>query len=270
MELVFAGEATPLEFDLVVAADGIGSAARKLVTGDTNPVPPRYTGLRIQYGIREAGGRPAGSEEEAHQWFGEGAYALTATYGGLDGQKFEMVASVFRDERPTSENADWNPAEVREACLERLLAAGHCDEVIRVVEGCDRFFELGVHERPVGTEQWFRGPLVLVGDSAHAMPPFLGQGANQAIQDAVCLARRLKEIDFASGKASGKLEAALQDYASRRIPPVAVLGLESGFLGQVETLPGKFGSLLRNNFFKLTSSTGVAAFVFINGAISRA
>lgn len=34
-------------------------------------------GLRIQYGVREAGGRPAGCEEEVHQWFGEGTRLLS-------------------------------------------------------------------------------------------------------------------------------------------------------------------------------------------------
>ena len=136
-------------------------------------------GLRIQYGVREAGGRPAGCEEEVHQWFGEGTrllslpnalphermtrtdgtdrteiissfhrqqlaqldqdlsaeihcavaccassfapfrlgagvYALTATYGGLDGKRFEMLAVVFRDDSPVEENANWDPAEVKD------------------------------------------------------------------------------------------------------------------------------------------------------------
>jgi hypothetical protein len=35
------------------------------------------------------------------------------------------------------------------------------------------------------------GRVVLLGDAAHAMAPFLGQGANQAIQDGYCLADRL-------------------------------------------------------------------------------
>lgn len=270
VELTFSGESQPLEFDLVVAADGIGSAARRTVTGDATKTAPRYTGIRIQYGVREAGGRPAGTDEEAHQWFGEGVYALTATYGGLGGQSYEMVASVFRDKSPVMENPDWTPAEVREDCLERLLKAGHCDEVVRVVEGCDRFFELGVHERPVGAGLWHRGRVVLVGDSAHAMPPFLGQGANQAVQDAVCLARQLKEVDFASGNITeDRLQGALSSYTSRRLVPVAFLGFESLFLGQVETLPGPLGSMFRNNFFRLTSATGAAGLVFMNGAVSR-
>ncbi|CAE7792890.1 ZEP [Symbiodinium sp. CCMP2592] len=255
------------EFDLVVAADGIGSRARSCVLGEEDEEAPRYTGLRIQYGVREAGGRPAGCEEEVHQWFGQGVYALTATYGGIGGKRFEMMAVVFREEAPAAENADWDPAEIKDSCLQRLQQAGHAGEVLEVAKGCERFFELGVFERPVGLNRWHRGRVVLLGDSAHAMPPFLGQGANQAIQDAVCLARWLRRVGFADGP--GSLEAGLLGYTAQRLPPVAVLGIESGFLGQVETLPGDLGAMVRENFFRLTAGTGVAGLVFLNGAIAR-
>eukprot|EP00434_Breviolum_minutum_P009218 symbB.v1.2.008123.t1/scaffold500.1/size195150/13 len=141
------------DFDLVIAADGIGSLARGLVLEEVDK-KPQYTGLRIQYGVREAGGRPAGCEEEVHQWFGEGVYALTATYGGLDGKRFEMLAVVFRDDSPVEENANWDPAEVKDNCLERLQRAGHIQEVLELAKSCDRFFELGVCERPLGLNRW--------------------------------------------------------------------------------------------------------------------
>lgn len=46
-----------------------------------------------------------------------GVYALTATYGGLDGKMFEMLAVVFRDDAPVAENPNWNPVEVKEPNL---------------------------------------------------------------------------------------------------------------------------------------------------------
>lgn len=273
VECVFScggNESLQQQFDLVVAADGINSSALNLVSGETAQPASRYTGLRIRYGVRRAGGRPAGSESEAHQWFGEGVYALTATYGGLESTTYEMIAIVFRDDNPVSENANWDTAEVREESIAMLQAAGHNDEVLDVARSCDRFFEIGVCERPVGLERWNRGRVVAIGDAAHAMPPFLGQGANQAVQDAVCLARWLQSVDFASGQTSdASLEGALLAFVTQRLPPVAVLSLESTFLGQVETLPGEWGSLVRDNFFRLTGASGVAGLVFLNGALAR-
>jgi salicylate hydroxylase len=55
---------------------------------------------------------------------------------------------------------------------------------------------------------WNRGPVVLLGDSAHAMLPQHGEGANQLIEDAFVLAEEL-------GRGSDD-EVALQRYLSRR------------------------------------------------------
>jgi len=55
---------------------------------------------------------------------------------------------------------------------------------------------------------WSRGPVVLLGDAAHAMLPHQGQGANQAIEDAAVLAA---ELDVATD-----LPAALRRYEGRR------------------------------------------------------
>jgi salicylate hydroxylase len=38
---------------------------------------------------------------------------------------------------------------------------------------------------------WFKGRIVLLGDAAHPMLQYLAQGANMAIEDAVCLADML-------------------------------------------------------------------------------
>jgi 2-polyprenyl-6-methoxyphenol hydroxylase-like FAD-dependent oxidoreductase len=91
-------------FDLVVGADGLSSCVRDHVEesyadGEGGGVtPPTYSGIRVQFGVVPAGGvRPEGSSGEFHQWFGEGVYALTGSYGtgAADGATSDMVAVVF-------------------------------------------------------------------------------------------------------------------------------------------------------------------------------
>src|SRR5207245_8909709 len=63
-----------------------------------------------------------------------------------------------------------------------------------------------VAQRPLA--RWSRGPVVLLGDAAHAMLPHQGQGANQTIEDAAVLAAELA--------GAGDVPAALHRYAARR------------------------------------------------------
>src|SRR5204862_4122256 len=57
-------------------------------------------------------------------------------------------------------------------------------------------FRWGLYDRePLST--WTRGRLTLLGDAAHPMLPHVGQGANQAIEDAVALAALLSKTDSA-------------------------------------------------------------------------
>ena len=100
-------DGTTERFDLVVGADGLSSRVREHVEashaedgGSGGVTPPMYSGIRVQFGVVPPGGsRPAGSEGEFHQWFGDGVYALTGSYGtgAADGATSDMVAVVFAD-----------------------------------------------------------------------------------------------------------------------------------------------------------------------------
>lgn len=59
-------------------------------------------------------------------------------------------------------------------------------------------------------KQWYNDGLVLLGDAAHAMLPFMAMGANAAIEDACIFARCLTEL--------GSVEEALQTYQKQRLP----------------------------------------------------
>jgi 2-polyprenyl-6-methoxyphenol hydroxylase-like FAD-dependent oxidoreductase len=75
---------------------------------------------------------------------------------------------------------------------------------------------------------WARGPIVLVGDAAHAMRPHLGQGGCQALEDAAILA------GFVAGVSN--LPAAFARFAAFRQPRVKPLIRESALLGQIVNL----------------------------------
>src|SRR6266567_2391346 len=90
--------------------------------------------------------------------------------------------------------------------------------------------------------QWHRGRVVLLGDAAHAMTPNLGQGACQAIEDAVTLGQCLKE--------AGDLAASLDLYESKRVPRVRRIVADSYRFGAVAHNEIAPPSLLRGEPFQ--------------------
>jgi kynurenine 3-monooxygenase len=76
-----------------------------------------------------------------------------------------------------------------------------------------------IHCNPIGSmltttvTPWSLGPIVLIGDAAHAVLPFLGQGLNAAFEDAVLLYREIKKCPHSLQKAAATFGRARQPHA---------------------------------------------------------
>ena len=286
-------------FDMVFGADGIKSVVRDAVRGGakSSAADARYTGIKIVYGVTGRDDafieRPQG-RGAFFQWFGDSAYVLSASYGGLAGVQ-HMMAIVYRDENrgsetsvTTAENAEWRssvekPRSKRAKLADFLSKAGFTAStgLFSLLEACDedRFVELAVNDRSAPLLGWTSssGRLVLLGDACHAMAPFLGQGANQALQDSFVLATKVKALNALAVSGSipwpwaispiTPLQLAMLDYQRIRLLPTAIISIKSGFLGAVETQGGSLGCFARDNFFRLTSFLGVAKLVLLSGAL---
>jgi 2-polyprenyl-6-methoxyphenol hydroxylase-like FAD-dependent oxidoreductase len=90
--------------------------------------------------------------------------------------------------------------------------------------------------------QWSHEHVTLLGDAAHAMTPNLGQGACQAIEDAVTLADCLKNTD--------DIATALKNYQKRRITRANRITRLAHFIGQAVQSENPFLSVPRNTIIK--------------------
>lgn len=91
---------------------------------------------------------------------------------------------------------------------------------------------------------YVRGRVALLGDAAHAMPPFLGQGGCQAIEDAVVLAAALSTTD--------DVDAGLKNYDEQRRPrsqSVVKSSVQAGKIGP--QLRNPLAVAVRNGVFRL-------------------
>jgi 2-polyprenyl-6-methoxyphenol hydroxylase-like FAD-dependent oxidoreductase len=92
-------------------------------------------------------------------------------------------------------------------------------------------------------DRWGEGRVTLLGDAAHAMTTNLAQGACQAVEDAVVLARCLSRND--------DVVAALREYEARRIPRTTDVVLRSRSAGQIFASTNKLLFTLRTYFLRL-------------------
>jgi salicylate hydroxylase len=184
--------------DVVIAADGIHSVLQRYVVDATVPV---FSGTVAYRGLIPAS-RLQGWPEYLVSWGGGGKHLLVFPVRG--GELLNYVGFVPADEHMreswsapgdpatlAAEFADWNPQ------ARRLLA--HVDTT----------FTWGLYDREPLT-RWTQGRLCLLGDAAHAMLPHMGQGANQAIEDAMALAT------FLRGASAADVPEALTRYETLR------------------------------------------------------
>jgi 2-polyprenyl-6-methoxyphenol hydroxylase-like FAD-dependent oxidoreductase len=94
-------------------------------------------------------------------------------------------------------------------------------------------------------DRWGEGRVTLLGDAAHPMTHFLGQGACAALEDAFILARRLN--------AHGTTPEALRAYEDTRIPQSRWMVTQSWRMAQNAAYKNRVACALRNGFLAVSS-----------------
>ncbi|PZT77623.1 MULTISPECIES: FAD-dependent monooxygenase [unclassified Streptomyces] len=197
-------DGTEARADAVVGADGIHSAVRHHLFGPDAAVFSGTSGYRALVPMERLRHVPELAEPALWLWLGPGRHFIA--YPVADGSALNFLA-VVPDRTWTVES--WST----EGDPGALLAAfdGWHPFVTEVLGACDHPGRWALYDRePQRT--WSVGRVTLLGDAAHAMLPHHGQGANQALEDAVVLARLLAGTD-AEGVAG-----ALRAYEQLRRP----------------------------------------------------
>jgi 2-polyprenyl-6-methoxyphenol hydroxylase-like FAD-dependent oxidoreductase len=178
-------DGTRVSGDLLVGADGIHSVTRRLI----DPAAPggRYVGL-VNFGGYTPGSAGSGEPGAWHMIFGRRAFFghVADPDGGT-----VWFANVPRPAVSPAERAATTAEQWRRQLLELFTGdAGPARDLI-----ADGYLELAgdsTHDLP-SVPAWHRGPMVIIGDAAHAPSPTSGQGASMAAEDAVVLAKSLRD-----------------------------------------------------------------------------
>ncbi|GAA2284810.1 monooxygenase [Streptomyces ruber] len=235
-----------LEADLVVAADGIRSAARgALFPGHPGPVYSGFTTWRIVVPV--PGLTPA--TLASHETWGRGR--IWGTHPLKDGRTYAYAAAVTPEgeHAPDDERAelvrrfgDWHDP------VPAVLAATRPEDVLRH----------DVHHLAQPLPAHHRGRTALLGDAAHAMPPTLGQGGNQAIEDAIVLALSLPRPRPGTGTA---VVEGLAAYSAARQPRTTAITRKAVRAARLNMMSHPAGTAVRDAAITALSHVGPALFL---------
>ncbi|MBB5931406.1 FAD-dependent oxidoreductase [Streptomyces echinatus] len=185
--------------DLLLGADGLNSTVRRLLTPGVRPV---YAGQRVYYGYA---GTPAPGPD--------GAITMVRGSGTAFGYAVSPAGETYWFARaggePLPAGAPPAPPDVLREQLLPLLREDATPAAGLVDGSADAIMVTNATELPLGTP-WHTGRVLLVGDSAHAASPATGQGASMALEDAVVLAKALRDLPAP--------EAAFAEYERHRRP----------------------------------------------------
>ncbi|MEU0042683.1 FAD-dependent oxidoreductase [Streptomyces werraensis] len=204
-------DGTEHRYDLVVAADGLGSATRAAIGITDKPEP---TGMAIW---RIAAPRPA-SVTRTDLAYGGPAYIA----GYCPTSETTLYAYVVEASR---DRASIPPESYAEE-MRRLASAygGHWPEITAHITDPAKV-NYTWFDRMLVESSWHRGRVVLVGDAAHCCPPTLAQGAALSLEDSWVLAQLLTSSETWD-------EALFQAYYERRIARVRPVVEASVQIGQ--------------------------------------
>ena len=210
--------------DVLVGADGVHSTVRGII--DPTAPSPRYVGLL------NAGGYATGVDVQAEPGAYEMIFGRRAFFGyvAAPGGEVWWFANVPRGAEPTRAEL---ASETRPDRLLDLFA-GDAGPATELIAATPVVLAVGATHSIPHLPSWRRGPMVVVGDAAHAPSPSSGQGASLSIEDALVLARCLRDAPDARA-ALAAFQAARRRRVERIIRRAARInnGKAAGPVGRV-------------------------------------
>jgi salicylate hydroxylase len=222
-------DGSEVEADVVVGADGIHSAVRASLFG---PDAPRFTGKICWRCLVPVDAVPGGlPSTDSVTWLGpHGAVVVYLVRRG------ELVNVVAHYDNDTWTEESWIRECDRSEVIENY--SGWHESLMRLFSASEKHYKWALYDRDP-LQQWTKGRVTILGDAAHPMLPYLGQGACQAMEDGCVLAMSLAAMP-------DDLPAALKLYERVRLPRASKVVLYARERGEDNHLVSPLAALKRD------------------------
>ncbi len=200
-------------YDVVIGADGVNSNVRTHLFPDAEA--PRYIGQAVWRAVLPR----LPNVDNTIMWVGYN------TKVGINPMSQDQMYMFVTENRDTPERLDPSTyVEVFKSLIKPFSA--------EMVQGIEALIDEGsqIDYRPLMRvlmpKPWFKGRVVLIGDTVHATTPHLASGACIGVEDAIVLAEELNT--------KGSVEEALSGFQERRYERCRMVVENSGRLAEIE------------------------------------
>ncbi len=172
--------------DIVIATDGLHSRTREIMFGAGEP---RFTGnvaYRAVFDVARLGGLTL---DDNCKWWGQDRHIVIYYVNPRQDELYFVTSVPDPDWKLDSWSAMGDLGEMRAAF------EGFHPDVRRVLDACPAVHKWAIADRDP-MPRWGERRIMLMGDAAHPMTPTMAQGAAQALEDAVVMARCLERFGF--------------------------------------------------------------------------
>ena len=172
-------------YDLILICDGIKSGLRGQIYDN---LEPKFTGYVAWRGMVRADDLPKfQGSDKANVYYGPGGHIVHYPTGRDDYINFVAIES-----KSSWQEESWRTEGKTEDLLSKF--ANWNEGLVHMMASANKVYKWGIFQRSL-PQKLFMGRSVLLGDAAHPMVPFLGQGACMAIEDGYALAEIIEDCD---------------------------------------------------------------------------
>ena len=229
-EICIAYKGKKIKKDLIVVADGVGSSWKKTIFREIKTRSISQSAYRFVLNKKRL--PIIFSKNNINLFFGRGRHFVTYPTGNNG-----MINFVFCKRESGQMINHWK----EKVSKQQFLNDFEINEALKIcLPDMKNIYRWPVIESEIPVTMWKKN-VVMVGDAAHGMLPYLAQGANKALEDSWELSNCIKEFPLDLGKG-------LNRYSKRRVKRIHQLDRVSRFNEKVYHLEQK---VLRRSVFIL-------------------